>query len=231
MRSILNFGISAMTASCLMLQPALAKKKVVVHRRQIVCSLSTASGQTAKLVDAATKTAYDFQGSAASRYISRAKAIIIVPSLVKVGFIIGGQGGDAVLLRRNGKVWSYPAFYSMGSPSFGIQAGIDSAQVVLLIMTDRALKAVEQDRFKLGSEAGLAIFMAGGNAGDPSYREDIIGWARAGGLYAGVTVNDSTLEQKPRWNAEYYDHEYPVDDVFAGKVCNADADKLRMTLR
>ncbi len=230
MRSILNITLSALTASYLIVQPALAKK-AVVHRRPIVCSLSTAAGRTAKLVKAATRTVYDFQGSGASRYLSRAKAIIIVPSLVKVGFIIGGQGGDAVLLRRNGKIWSYPAFYSMGSPSFGIQAGMDSAQVVLLVMTDRALKAVEQDRFRLGSEAGLAIFMAGGNAGDPSYKEDIIGWARAGGLYAGLTVNDSTLEQEPRWNSEYYDHEYPINDVFTGKVCNSDADTLRKALR
>jgi len=179
----------------------------------------------------ATRTVEDFEGSGASRYLSQAKAIIIVPSLVKVGFIIGGQGGDAVLLRRNGHVWSYPAFYSMGSPSFGIQAGIDSAQVVLLIMSDRALQAVEQDRFRLGSEGGLAIFMVGGNAGDPSYHNDIVGWARAGGFYAGLTVNDSTLTQEPRWNAEYYDHEYPFGDVFAGKVCNSDADGLRRALR
>jgi len=230
MRSILSIALSALTASYLIAQPSLAKK-AVVHRRPIVCSLSTASGRTAKLVNSATRAVYDFQGSGASRYLTRAKAIIIVPSLVKVGFILGGQGGDAVLLRRNGKIWSYPAFYSMGSPSFGIQAGIDSAQVVLLIMTDRALKAVEQDRFKLGSEAGLAIFMAGGNAGDPSYQEDIIGWARADGLYAGVAVNDSTLQQEPRWNSEYYDREYPIEDVFAGKVCNSDADTLRKALQ
>jgi lipid-binding SYLF domain-containing protein len=232
MRSIWNTALAAaLTASSLLTGPAFAKTSVVVHRRPVACPLASASGKTAKLVETATRTVQDFRGSSAARYLSRAKAIIIVPSLVKVGLVIGGQSGDAVLVRHNRTGWSYPAFYSMGSASFGIQAGIDSAQVVLLIMTDRALRSVEQDRFKLGSEAGLAIFMVGGNAGNPSYHDDIIGWARAGGLYAGLTVNDSTLEQKPRWNAEYYDHEYPVNDVFAGKVCNADADKLRRALR
>ena len=52
--------------------------------------------------------------------------------------------GDAVLLRRNGATWTYPAFYSMGSPSLGLQAGISSAQIVMLLMTDRAVAAVRR---------------------------------------------------------------------------------------
>lgn len=217
-------------AAALLVTPAVAKHRVH-HRPVAVCPLATASGRTAKLVDDATHTIYDFRGSIPSDLLHNARAIIIVPSLVKVGFIIGGQGGDAVLLQRNGKVWSYPAFYSMGSASLGLQAGIDSAQIVLLIMTDRALRAVEQDRFKLGSEAGLAILMAGGNAGATSYSGDIVGWARAAGAYVGLTINDSTLEQKPEMNAEYYDRDVPFGDVFAGHVCNSDANPLREALQ
>jgi lipid-binding SYLF domain-containing protein len=197
----------------------------------MVCSLNDAPGETGRLVSDATRTIYDFQGTIPSRLLSQAKGIIIVPSLVKVGFILGGQGGDAVLLRRNGNVWSYPAFYSMGSPSFGIQAGISSAQVVMLLMTDSALHAVQQERFRLGSEAGIAILAAGTNSGDSSYKGDIVVWARAAGAYLGVTVNDSTLEQKPNMNAAYYDRAVPFDDVFAGRVCNANADPLRRALR
>lgn len=178
----------------------------------------------------ATHTLIDFEEDIPAHILRDAKAVIIVPSLVKVGFIIGGQGGDALLLRHNGKSWSYPAFYSMGSPSFGLQAGIDSAEIVLVIMTDRALRAVEQDRFKLGSEAGLAILMVGGNAGNTSYEGDIVGWARAAGAYIGLTVNDSTLEQRADWNSEYYDRSVSTSDVFAGHVCNGDAEPLRRAL-
>ncbi len=232
-RTLASVSVAALAAVALSLVPAVAKKKPVHHHHvaAFVCPLSTASGRTAKLVADATHTMYDFRGSIPSYLLHDARAIIIVPSLVKVGFIIGGQGGDAVLLRHNAGIWSYPAFYSMGSPSFGLQAGIDSAQVVLLIMSDRALAAVEQERFKLGSEAGLAIFMAGGNAGATSYSGDVIGFARAGGLYAGLTVNDSTLEQKPEMNAEYYDRDVPFDDVFMGRACNADANPLRAALQ
>lgn len=222
-------------AAALIAMPALAAKPVH-HRhhaapaRPVVCSLKTASGTSAQLVRDAMQTLYHFEGSNASYLLKNAKAILIVPNLVKVGFIIGGQGGDGVLLRRNGKVWSYPAFYSMGSPSLGLQAGINSAEVVLLIMSDRALAAIEQNEFRIGTEAGIAVIMAGGNAGDTSYNSDIVGWAQAKGLYIGLTINDSTVRQRPEWNAAYYDHAVPIDDVFSSRVCNADADMLRAGL-
>jgi lipid-binding SYLF domain-containing protein len=190
-----------------------------------------APGKSGRLVYDATRTLYDFRGSIPSSILRQAKGIIIVPNLVKVGFIIGGQGGDAVLLRRIGKTWTYPAFYSLGSPSLGFQAGISSAQIILVLMSDRAVEAVRQERFRLGTEAGLAILMAGGNAGDASYHGDIIGWARAAGAYIGLTVNDSTMEQKPNMNAEYYDREVPFDDIFMGRSCNRNADALRAALK
>ena len=225
--------LAALTVA-LAVSPALAKKKPAHHAppaRPAVCSLDSAPGKAGKLLQDATRTFYDFDGKIPHSLLRDAKGIIIVPSLVKVGFIIGGQGGDAVLLRRIGKVWTYPAFYSLGSPSIGLQAGVSSAQIVLLLMTDRAVAAVRQERFRLGTEAGLAILMAGGNDGASNYHGDIIGWARAGGLYAGLTINDSTLEQKASLNAEYYDRPVPFDDIFMGKSCNRSADALRAALK
>jgi lipid-binding SYLF domain-containing protein len=228
-------AVAAIAATALVITPAFARKKHHHYRHMVprvaVCPVAMSPGRPGKLVRDATSTLYDFRGTIPDYYLREAKGIVIVPSLVKVGFIIGGQGGDAVLLRRNGEVWTYPAFYSLGSPSLGLQAGISSAEVVLLLMTDRAVEAVRQERFRLGTEAGLAVLMAGGNAGDTSYRGDIIGWARAAGVYIGLTVNDSTLEQRPTMNAEYYGHEIPFDDLYMGRACNRDADPLRMALR
>lgn len=196
MRKLITFAAAALTAA-LLSGPVNAKRPIHSAKPPAVCPLTYASGRTGKLIADATTTFYDFKSIIPPDVLRQAKGLIIVPSLVKVGFIIGGQGGDAVLLRRNGNVWSYPAFYSLGSPSIGLQAGVSSAQVVLVIMTDRALAAVEQERFRLGSEAGIAILMAGSNGGATSYSGDIIGWARAAGAYLGLTINDSTLEQKP----------------------------------
>jgi lipid-binding SYLF domain-containing protein len=228
MTKMLALAALAMTVAAAM--PADAKKRTVKPKPAPVCALDSSPGKSGRLVADATHTMYDFQGSIPASLLAQAKGIIIVPNLVKVGFIIGGQGGDAVLLRRIGKTWTYPAFYSLGSPSLGLQAGVSSAQIVLVLMTDRAVNAVRQERFRLGTEAGLAILMAGGNAGDASYHGDIIGWARAGGLYVGLTVNDSTLEQKPELNSEYYDRPVPFDDIFMGRSCNRSAEPLRAAL-
>lgn len=231
MKRLAAIGLAILGTVALFATPAAdAKKKPARAPKPAVCALDMAPGKSGRLVHDATSTLYDFRGKIPDYLLRQAKGVIIVPSLVKVGFIIGGQGGDAVLLRRVGKTWSYPAFYSLGSPSLGLQAGISSAQIVLLLMTDRAVAAVRQERFRLGTEAGLAIFMAGGNDGASNYHGDIIGWARAGGLYAGLTVNDSTLEQKASLNAEYYDRPVPFDDIFMGRSCNRDADPLRAAL-
>jgi len=229
MKSYTALAGATLAALALACTPALAKK-IVHHRKPLVCALDYAVGRTAKLVSDSTNTLYDFRGQIPTFLLRQARGVIIVPALVKVGFIIGGQGGDAVLLRKNRGIWSYPAFYSLGSPSLGFQAGISSAQIVLLLMSDRAVQAVSQERFRLGTEAGLAILMAGGNEGDTSYHGDIIGFARAAGAYIGLTVNDSTLEQKPEMNAEYYNRAVPFDDVFMGRVCNRTANALRAAL-
>jgi len=230
MKAFTTFAVAALATAALFVSPAFAKRHHA-RPRPAVCSLNLSPARSGRLVEDATRTFYDLQGSIPPSILRHSKGIIIVPNLVKVGFIIGGQGGDAVLLRRLGKTWTYPAFYSLGSPSLGLQAGISSAQIVLVLMTDRAVEAVRQERFRLGTEAGLAILMAGGNAGDASYHGDIIGWARAAGAYIGLTVNDSTLEQKPELNAEFYDREVPFDDIFMGRSCNRNADPLRAALR
>ena len=235
MKKIAVFGLAALAAVALAMTPADAKKKPKPHHAKppkvAICPVAMSPGKPGKLVNDATRTFYDISPKIPPSLLRSAKGIIIVPSLVKVGFIIGGQGGDAVLLRRNGATWTYPAFYSLGSPSLGLQAGVSSAQIVMLLMTDRAVEAVRQERFRLGTEAGLAVGMAGGNEGDASFHGDIIGWARAGGLYIGLTVNDSTLEQKPDMNAEYYGRAVPFDDLYMGRACNRDADTLRAALR
>ena len=89
-----------------------------------------------------------------SRQILRsARAVLIVPQLIKGGFIFGAEGGDGVLLQRLGRGWSAPAFYTIGSASFGLQIGLEEARFVMFIMSERALRAVEQSKFTFGGAA------------------------------------------------------------------------------
>src|SRR3546814_2885808 len=87
----------------------------------------------------------------------RAKAVMIFPSLLKGAFFIGGEGGSGVLLTRDPEGnWSNPAFYTMGTVSFGLQFGGQSSEAILVVMTDAGLKAIMADQVKLGADLSAA---------------------------------------------------------------------------
>src|SRR3546814_1574062 len=87
----------------------------------------------------------------------RAKAVMIFPSLLKGAFFIGGEGGSGVLLTRDPQGnWSNPAFYTMGTVSFGLQFGGQSSEAILVVMTDAGLNAIIEDQVKLGADLSAA---------------------------------------------------------------------------
>ena len=119
-----------------------------------------ASGKSDLLVDAnhtVDNLKHDPAFGVARTMLQNARAVYIVPKLVKGGFIFGAEGGDGVLLRRTGHGWSTPKFYGMGSASFGLQIGLEQAQLVFIINSGRALRGIEQGEFKLGAGAGITV--------------------------------------------------------------------------
>lgn len=164
-------------------------------------------------------------------YIRRAKAIIIVPRMVKAGFILGGSGGNGVLLARSAKTgrWSYPAFYKMGSVTFGLQAGGEVSQVVLLIMTRRGLDAMLSTEAKLGVDASVAVGPVG--AGIKGQTADVVAFARTKGLYGGINVEGAVIGIEDGWNRTYYrKYVRPVDILIRRNVRNRQADRLRVSV-
>jgi SH3 domain-containing YSC84-like protein 1 len=136
-----------------------------------------------------------------------ARGVMVVPQLVKGGFWVGGEGGNGVLMARHGDRWSNPAFYAIGSASFGLQIGLEVAQVVLFVMSERALNAWMQDKVKLGGDAGLTVAVLGSNASAAATANgnvDVIAWAKAKGAYAGITLEGSVIKPRNEWNAAYY---------------------------
>jgi SH3 domain-containing YSC84-like protein 1 len=141
--------------------------------------------------------------SQAKDMLGGARAIYIVPKLVKGGFIFGAEGGDGVLLRRTGHGWSTPKFYGMGSASFGLQAGLEQAELVFIINSDRALRGIEGGNFKLGANAGVTVVtLSGGAEGATTARGgDIVVWTSATGAYGGLTFNGSVISPDKDENA------------------------------
>lgn len=192
-----------------------------------------------QLVDRATVTIKEVRNDPsfgnAPELLRRAKGVMVVPELIKAGFFFGGEGGNGVLLaKRPDGTWSDPAYYTLGSASFGLQIGVQTAEVVFFVMSDRALKAWMDDELKLGAKAGLSVLMLGTNAEAALTSNadiDVIAWARSKGAYAGLTIEGSVIKPRHEWNDAYYARRVnPEDIVLAGAVTNPNTAPLRMAL-
>ncbi|HEX4634576.1 MAG TPA: lipid-binding SYLF domain-containing protein [Rhizomicrobium sp.] len=159
-----------------------------------------------KLLDHASETVTHLRNDPAfgqaRTMLQGAEAVYIVPRLVKGGFIFGAEGGDGVLLHRTGRGWSVPRFYGMGSGSFGLQVGLEKAELVFIINSKRALRGIEKGEVKLGAGAGLTVVTLSGGAegATTAHGGDIVVWTSATGAYGGLTFNGSVIKQDKEMN-------------------------------
>lgn len=171
----------------------------------------------------------------AKELLGRARAVMVVPQLVKAGFFLGGEGGSGVLTARGATGWSNPAFYTIGAASFGLQIGVETAEVVFFVMSDRALTAWMRDEVTLGAKAGLTVLVVGSNAQAATTSNadvDVIAWARSKGAYAGVTLEGSLIKPRDSYNEAYYGKKMTVQQLLsnANSPHGGQADPLRAAL-
>jgi lipid-binding SYLF domain-containing protein len=164
--------------------------------------------------------------------LKNAKGIVIYPQVLKAGFILGGSGGTGVLVKREEKSgrWSPPAFYTMGAVSFGLQIGGESAEVILLVMSQKGMDSLLTSKFKLGGDASVAAGPVGIGA-KSDVTADFISFARSKGLYAGLNLEGSLIEVRDSLNNAYYGKKVsPADIVIREEAKNPGADALRAEL-
>jgi SH3 domain-containing YSC84-like protein 1 len=172
------------------------------------------------------------------QHIKNAKGILIIPSVLKAGFIFGGSGGNGVLLRHSSSnqwgysaidEWSYPAFYTMGSATFGFQAGIEAAEVILLIMTEKGMDALLSSKVQLGTDMSVAAGPVG--AGAKVATADVYQFSRSKGVFAGLTFDGSVINPREKFNKAYYGRDVtPLDILVKRNARNAQAYNLRARL-
>jgi lipid-binding SYLF domain-containing protein len=191
------------------------------------------------LVDRATlavgEVLSDREGEQARQLLPGSRAVMICPRVFRAGFLFGGEGGGCVLVARGGQgTWSSPAFYSMGGGSFGLQVGIQDAEIVMMIRTDQGLRAVMDSQFRIGADASVAMVTVGGGvegATSVALNADIVAFARTRGLFAGVSLQGSVMDSDSAGDEAYYGQPVgPVDIVRAMRVNNPGADPLRAAL-
>jgi lipid-binding SYLF domain-containing protein len=192
---------------------------------------AAASSKQQALVEKAKATFQDFVKDPDMGWfrdhLKKSYGIVIFPQVVRAAFIFGAEGGSGVLVARDDKLgWSGPAFYFMGSGSFGLQIGVQVAEIILMIKSESGRDAFLTGSFKLGADTGVALGPVG--AGAKVKTGSILAFARAKGIFGGITVNGAVVSTQDKWNQAYYDKRgiRPVDILMIRNVHNKQAKVL-----
>ena len=156
------------------------------------------------------------------KLLDEAKAIAVIPDTIKAGLIIGGRRGHGLLSIKNPDgTWSNPTFITLTGGSIGLQAGVQSADVVLVFRSERGLDSIVNGKFTLGADAGVAAGPLGRNAStatDGELKAEIWSWSRARGLFAGVALDGAVLAIDDAANQSVYGNGTTPRMIFEGRI-------------
>ena len=153
--------------------------------------------------------------------LKKARCVVVIPSLTKVAFGVGGQFGKGYLSCRTASGWSAPGSIRVEGGSFGFQIGGSATDVILLIMNDRGMDKLLSNEFKVGADASVAAGPVGRQASaetDITMRAEMLAYSRSRGLFAGIAIQGSTLRQDSDENEELYGREIPNREIVTGSV-------------
>lgn len=158
--------------------------------------------------------------------LDKAKCVVVLPSVVKFAIGIGGSYGRGVMTCRTGEnfngPWGSPTMMALEGGSFGLQLGGQATDFLLLLMSDSSARGVLSSKVKLGADASAAAGPKGRDAAaatDVSLRAEILSYSRSRGLFAGVSLEGSTLRPDKNGNKDLYDKDInPKDIVLKGTV-------------
>lgn len=184
----------------------------------IALAVVSAQGQNKKRLNDATRHA----GDAAKTFteimnvrdraipkelLDKAEAIAVFPGVVKAAFIFGGRGGQGVISRRTNKGWTAPAFFNLSGGSFGAQVGAQKNDYVFLIMNEKGVKGLLEDKFEMGGEAGLVAGPVGREAAastNATLDAGILSYSRSKGAFIGAALKGVAITPDNDLNEAVY---------------------------
>lgn len=156
--------------------------------------------------------------------LEKAECVIVFPSMLKAAFGVGGSYGRGAMVCRTGAgfsgPWGAPAMYALEGGSFGFQLGGQSTDLVLLVMNDRGAQSILSSKVKLGADASAAAGPKGRDASadtDAYLRAEILSYSRSRGLFAGISLEGSTLRPDDEANEQVYGRKITSRDIVLGK--------------
>jgi len=153
--------------------------------------------------------------------LDNAKCIVVVPDMVKGGFVFGGKHGRGMASCRTEHGWSAPAFISVGGGSWGLQIGVEKVDLVMLIMNDRGMQHLLSSKFELSGEGSAAAGPVGRHASagtDWKMNTEVLTYARAKGLFAGLTLEGAVIQQDDDSTGAIYGKQRGFRNILSGKV-------------
>src|SRR5881275_227147 len=153
--------------------------------------------------------------------LSNAKCILVVPDLVKGGFIVGGKHGRGVATCRTANGWSAPAFVSVGGGSAGFQIGVEGVDLVMLVMNDQGFQHLLSSKFQLTGEGSAAAGPVGRHASagtDWKMNMQMLTYSRSKGAFAGLTLEGAVIEQDNDSTKGVYGKDMSFRKVLLGNV-------------
>jgi SH3 domain-containing YSC84-like protein 1 len=153
--------------------------------------------------------------------LSNAKCIVVVPNLIKGGFIFGGKHGRGVATCRTSEGWSAPAFVSVGGGSWGLQIGVEGVDLVMLVMNDQGFQHLLSSKFELTGEGSVAAGPVGRHASagtDWKMNTEMLTYSRSKGVFAGLTLEGAVVEQDNDSTHAIYGRHMMFRNILSGKA-------------
>jgi lipid-binding SYLF domain-containing protein len=153
--------------------------------------------------------------------LSNAKCILVVPDLIKGGFIFGGKHGRGVASCRTAEGWSAPAFVSVGGGSWGLQIGVEGVDLVMLVMNDQGFQHLLSSKFELTGEGSVAAGPVGRHASagtDWKMNTEMLTYSRSRGVFAGLTLEGAVVEQDNDSTRAIYGKHMTFRNILSGRA-------------
>ena len=153
--------------------------------------------------------------------LNDAKCVVVVPNLIKGGFVFGGKHGRGVASCRTAEGWSAPAFVSVGGGSAGLQIGVEGVDLIMLVMNDQGLQHLLSSKFELTGEGSVAAGPVGRHASagtDWKMNTEMLTYSRSKGVFAGLTLEGAVVEQDNDSTRAIYGKHMEFRNILSGKV-------------
>ena len=153
--------------------------------------------------------------------LNDAKCILVVPNLIKGGFIFGGKHGRGVASCRTSEGWSAPAFVSVGGGSWGLQIGVEGVDLVMLVMNDNGFQHLLSSKFELTGEGSVAAGPVGRHASagtDWKMNTEMLTYSRSKGVFAGLTLEGAVVEEDNDSTRAIYGRHMTFRNILSGRA-------------